>query len=173
MWKNRIKKPERGYDSILLEKIMNTKYTFHIRVTGVLIENGEILVVKQKMSSSRNWSLPGGRLERGETIRQGLIREMREETGLDVDIVRLLYLCDIEGSANTVLHITFLLKRTGGDITLPTNEFDENPIHDVCFVPICQLTEYGFSEHFRKLVEQGFPDLGNYMGDKKQIGLGI
>lgn len=152
---------------------MNANYNFHIRVTGILIENGEILVVKQKLSSSRSWSLPGGRLERGESIRQGLIREMREETGLDVGLVRLLYLCDVESSGNTVLHLTFLLERIGGKLTLPTNEFDENPIHDVRFVPLSQLPDYGFSEAFMTLAEQGFPEHGNYMGDKKHIGLGI
>lgn len=152
---------------------MNSNYNFNIRVTGVLIENNEILLVKQKLSESRNWSLPGGRLEIGETLEQGIKREIEEETGFVVDVVRLLYLCDVEASANKVLHITFLLERKGGKLTLPTNEFDENPIFDVRFIPIGRLTEYGFSEKFMQYVEQGFPDSGNYMGDKKNIGLSI
>lgn len=152
---------------------MNSNYDFIIRVTGILIENNEILIVKQKLSDSRNWSLPGGKLEVGETLEQGLVREMREETGLAVDVVRLIYLCDAAASSNKVLHITFLLKRTGGSITLPTNEFDENPIHDVRFVPIDRLTDYGFSEKFMLLAEKGFPNSGSYMGDKRNIGLGI
>ena len=115
----------------------------------------------------------GGRLERGETISQGLIREMKEETGLDVEIVRMLYLCDVEASSNTILHITFLLRRLGGEIELPTNEFDANPIHDVKFVPIAELAQYGFSEKFIQVLENGFPDAGNYVGDKVNIGLGI
>ena len=44
------------------------KYDFQIRVTGVLVENGAILLVKQRLSKDRAWSLPGGRLEQGETI---------------------------------------------------------------------------------------------------------
>ena len=94
---------------------MNENYIFNIRITGILIEDNQILLVQQKLSDKRNWSLPGGRLERGETISQGLIREMKEETGLDVEIVRMLYLCDVEASSNTILHITFLLRRLGGD----------------------------------------------------------
>ena len=70
---------------------MNENYSFSIRVTGVLIEDDEILVVKQKVSESRNWSLPGGRLERGETLEQALKREIKEETGLIVEVVKLLY----------------------------------------------------------------------------------
>uniref|UniRef100_UPI004057A5AA NUDIX domain-containing protein n=1 Tax=Acetatifactor sp. TaxID=1872090 RepID=UPI004057A5AA len=152
---------------------MNSNYIFNIRVTGIVIENNKLLIVKQNLSKSREWSLPGGRLERGETLEQGIKREMKEETGLDVEIVKLLYLCDVETSDNTVLHITFLLKRNGGEITLPTNEFDENPIHDVRFVSIEGLAHYGFSEKFILQVKQDFPNFGNYVGDKQNIGLGI
>lgn len=152
---------------------MNQDYIFNIRITGILIENNEILLVQQKLSDKRNWSLPGGRLERGETISQGLIREMKEETGLDVEIVRMLYLCDVAASSNTILHITFLLRRIGGEIELPSNEFDENPIHDVKFVPISELVQYGFSENFIQVIKDGFSNAGNYVGDKMNIGLGI
>ncbi len=152
---------------------MNQEYIFNIRITGILIENNEILLVQQKLSDKRNWSLPGGRLERGETLSQGLIREMKEETGLDVEIIRMLYLCDVAASSNTILHITFLIKRIGGEIKLPSNEFDENPIHDVKFVPISELVQYGFSEKFIQVIRDGFSNAGNYVGDKINIGLGI
>lgn len=149
-----------------------TKYDFNIRVTGILIENEKILLVKQKVSDKRNWSLPGGKLEQGETIEQGIIREMKEETGLDVEIIRLLYLCDVSASNNTLLHISFLLKRVAGNIELPTNEFESNPIYDVEFIPISDLLDYGFSEKFLKLAENKFSDAGIYAGDKLNIGLG-
>lgn len=152
---------------------MGAEHAFVVRVTGVLIENGKILLVQQKLSEKRNWSLPGGKLECGETMGQGLVREMKEETGLDVELERLLYVCDVAASGNKILHITFLLRRVGGGIELPTNEFDENPINDVRFVPIEALEEYGFSEKFRLLAQDGFPESGNYMGDKANIGLGV
>ena len=61
----------------------------------------------------------------------------------------------------------------GGEITLPTNEFDENPIHDVQLVSIDKLTEYGISEKFVEIIKNDFPNAGNYMGDKSNIGLGV
>ncbi len=152
---------------------MKQSSVYKVRATGVLIENNSLLLVKQKLSNNRNWSLPGGRVEPGETLEQALIREMKEETGLDVEPIRMLYVCDVAASGNTVLHITFLTKRIGGEIMLPTNEFDENPIHDVRFIPIDELTEYGISEKFVEIIKNDFPSHGNYMGDKSNIGLGV
>lgn len=152
---------------------MKQEYMFSIRITGILIENDEILLVQQKLGDKRNWSLPGGRLERGETISQGLKREMKEETGLDVEIVRMLYICDVASSSNTILHITFLTKRIGGEIELPSNKYDDHPISDVKFIPISALTQYGFSEQFIQVIKEGFSNAGNYVGDKTNIGLGI
>lgn len=149
------------------------QYDFQIRVTGILIEDGKILLVQQRLSENRAWSLPGGRLEQGETLEQGVVREFKEETGLDVAVDRFLYVCDMKHSGYTAIHVTFLLDREGGVLTLPDNAKDENPIHDVQFVPIGQLTAYGFSEKFVDLVRRGFPNKGSYMGDKENIGLGL
>lgn len=150
-----------------------SKYDFNIRVTGILIEDNKILLVKQKLSDRRNWSLPGGKLEQGETIEQGIIREMKEETGLDVEIIKLLYLCDVSASDHTLVHITFLLHRADGKIKLPTNEFESNPISEVKFVPVSDLSEYGFNGKFINLAENNFADTGSYVGDKTNIGLGL
>ena len=58
-----------------------------VRATGILIEDGCILLVEQAVtpSLSRRWSLPGGGVEAGETLAKCLVREVREETGLEVE----------------------------------------------------------------------------------------
>jgi ADP-ribose pyrophosphatase YjhB (NUDIX family) len=144
---------------------------FQIRVTGILAENDRILLVKQRISSTRDWSLPGGRAEAGELLEEALVREFREETGLIVKMKRLLYICDKPDCDPPVIHVTFLLERTGGQITLPTNEYDANPIGDVRMAPIAKLEAYGFSRRFRELAAGGFQGAGNYMGLKENIGL--
>lgn len=73
---------------------LEDKILFQIRLKGVLVENEKILLVKQKVSSERSWSLPGGRLEHGEPLEQGIIREIYEETGLNVKVEKLLYVCE-------------------------------------------------------------------------------
>ncbi|MCL2198052.1 MAG: NUDIX hydrolase [Defluviitaleaceae bacterium] len=147
------------------------KYSFQVRVTGILIENKKILLVKQKISPTREWSLPGGRAEAGEQLEDAITRELYEETGLKTKIEKLLYLCDKTDSTPSILHITFLLRRVSGEITLPTNEFDENPISDVKFAAFHELTALGFSEKFVSILENDFPNAGNYMGSKENIGL--
>lgn len=142
-----------------------------VRVTGILIEERKILIVKQAVSNERAWSLPGGRVEKGETLEDSLIREMEEETGLKTKILKLLYLCEKPEVDPPVLHITFLLKKVSGGIRLPSNEHDGNPIYDVRIVPIDDLTSYDFSEAFMNLVKNEFPDAGSYKGHKRNIGL--
>ena len=142
-----------------------------VRVTGVLIEEGQILILKQAVSNERAWSLPGGKVEKGESLEESMIREMEEETGLKTKIVKLLYLCEKPEADPPVLHITFLLERVGGEIRLPSNEFDDNPISNVRRIPIDELTAYGFSERFMNVVRSGFPDAGSYKGHKRNIGL--
>jgi len=57
-------------------------------VAAVIFEDGRVLL--QRRDDTRRWGLPGGGVEPGETVRQALIREVREETGLDVEPLRLI-----------------------------------------------------------------------------------
>lgn len=140
-----------------------------VRVTGVLIDDGQLLLVRQKVDQDRGWSLPGGRVELGETLQDALVREMKEETGLDVSIQRLLYVAD--KNEDNVVHITFELEREGGDIQFPTNEFEANPISDVKFVEISELEQYGFSARWQELTKNRFRNAPAYVGHKRNIGL--
>lgn len=67
---------------------------FHITVKGIVVYNHQVLLLKRTRPSSDGlgyWELPGGGLEYGETPNQALIRELREETGLKIDVVKPAY----------------------------------------------------------------------------------
>ena len=145
---------------------------FKLRITGVLIEDGKILLLEQDVVDSRRWSLPGGGLEHGETIEDCLVREMKEETGLTVEIDRLLYLCDRLHDGNHVVHITFLVNKTGGELMRGAEpERGANRIRSVQMVALADLPDYGFSARFCELAMKGFPGSGTYQGSVANIGL--
>ena len=140
--------------------------TPRIRVTGVLVENGAILLEHVELRERSNWSLPGGGLEWGETIEQCLEREVFEETGVRVVADELLYVCDrFKGLGNHVVDMSFLVHRVGGGPEQPLAGISDDRISEVRMVPLGALERYGFSAHFRELAEQGFPGKGSYGGE--------
>jgi ADP-ribose pyrophosphatase YjhB (NUDIX family) len=143
-----------------------------VRVTGVVIEDDRILLLDQDTDGGRSWSLPGGRVEEGESLAGALVREMREETGLEVEPGRLLYVCDyLPGDGVHIIHVTFEAQRTGGVFGAVISGADTHPIRGVEFVRLAKLPDLGFSERFAELARQGFPGAGSYMGAKASIGL--
>ena len=60
-------------------------------VDGLLVKNGKILLLKRAREPFKGcWGLVGGSVESGETLMQALKREFKEETGLDVEVGRLI-----------------------------------------------------------------------------------
>lgn len=58
-----------------------------VGVGAVIIADGKVVLIKRKYEPlAGQWSLPGGRLELGESLEAGLAREMLEETGLEIDV---------------------------------------------------------------------------------------
>ena len=99
---------------------------------GVIIKssNRERKVVICFREKENLWSLPKGKPENGETITQTAIREVREETGIDTDILEKIATIDyifLNNRGTTVkkkVHF-FLMKSKGGNIEYHDNEFDK------------------------------------------------
>jgi 8-oxo-dGTP diphosphatase len=94
-----------------------------VGVGAVIIEDSRVLLVKRAHPPLQaQWSIPGGVLEVGELVREGAIREAREETGLTVEPADLLGVYDrvLRNSEQRVQYhyvlIDFLCRRVAGDL---------------------------------------------------------
>jgi 8-oxo-dGTP diphosphatase len=62
-----------------------------VGVGGVVIDNGRALLIRRGGPPMEGeWSIPGGMLELGETLTQGVARELAEETGLQVNVLDII-----------------------------------------------------------------------------------
>lgn len=100
-----------------------------IRVSGIIPMNGGFALMHRKnvkREISEFYAFPGGGLEENETYEEGTIREIKEELGIDVEIVEKLY----ENTANKFnkKEIYYLCKYIDGEFgTGDGPEFSKNP----------------------------------------------
>lgn len=81
----------------------------------------KILMVCNRRPSGLSWSLPGGSREPGETLEETVVRETREETGLDVVVEGIVAVGERLRNSH-VLIATFLARAVGGEAALQKDE---------------------------------------------------
>src|SRR5258707_15688937 len=100
-----------------------------VGVGGVIIDQGRALLIRRGSEPLLGeWSIPGGTLELGETLEEGVARELLEETGLTVRVIELIEVFDRiyvestagaeEGKKGPRFHyviVDYLCERIGGE----------------------------------------------------------
>lgn len=104
--------------------------SFGIAVKGFIVDNDKLLVVKRSLNDNYKpgvWEIPGGKLNLYEDPKLGLKREIKEETGLDVEILHPLNVQHFEIENDKVITmIIFLCKPLSKNIVLSGEHSDHN-----------------------------------------------
>ncbi|HDR4424094.1 TPA: NUDIX hydrolase [Bacillus cereus] len=129
---------------------MNNATNFHraFGVYGICVENNNILVIDKIKGPCRNrYDLPGGSLEDGESLLAGLHREIKEETGLNVTVVKQVGTIDFQFPSKfkeyTHVHhiaVFYFVERCEGEFKVP-KQFEEQDSIGARWIPIESITK--------------------------------
>lgn len=88
------------------------EYTHFVSVAALVTNDlGQILLVK---SPWRGWEYPGGLIEPGETFQEALHREVREESGVEIEITGFVGIC--KNVERDIVNIDFTARYIGGEL---------------------------------------------------------
>lgn len=91
-------------------------------VGGIIRKDNKILMVQEAQEKCYGqWNFPAGHLDEGETIFEGAIREIFEETGCKVKLTKMLPIISAKGSSN-IVRITFLTELLEENISFDPSE---------------------------------------------------
>lgn len=116
------------------------KYTGKTSTAIIPYPDNKILLIKRSTIPFKGyWALPGGRMDPGETIEQTIVREVKEETGLDVTIVRKVGEYVEKGVKDDVEYeyypTCFVVKPVGGEIKKQESEIQEIKLFSLTELP--------------------------------------
>lgn len=113
----------------------------------VLIYNDYgILLTQLKYKNNKFWTLPGGTVRPGETVESCAIRELKEETNLDINIRKLLYAYELIGKFNHSLELVFLGEIRNGEPSKGINPepYPSPSLEDVAYISFPELRKNDF-----------------------------
>jgi len=127
-----------------------------VGVGGVLIRDGKVLLIRRgKPPLYGRWVVPGGTVELGESLEQALVREMREETGIDVAPLEVLTVFDrIERDGDRVLYhyviVDYLCRWLGGEARAASDALE------AAWAALDDLPRYDLPQKALEVVQDAF-----------------
>ena len=137
---------------------MSREYPKHplVGVGGVVIDRGRALLIRRGHEPLKGeWSIPGGMVELGEELTTGVRRELKEETGLEVEPLDCILVFDriLRESERVKYHyviIDYLCRRKGGRLR-PASD-----VTDARWVRREDLPQYHLTELATKVILKAF-----------------
>lgn len=125
------------------------------RVSVVVIDDNRILLVRHRKGTRQYWVLPGGRLEYGEAFSECAVRELREETGLDVQVERFLFISEAiaPDRSRHIVNIYLKARVVGGTMKVG----NEPVLAGVDFIPLNDLERVTLFPPIGKVILDSLP----------------
>jgi ADP-ribose pyrophosphatase YjhB (NUDIX family) len=124
---------------------MNRKYPDHpiVGVGGIIFQGDQVLLIKRgKEPGLGQWSIPGGVVLTGETLKEAVVREVFEETHLEVEVLSLAKVLERifrDPNGRVAYHyvlVDFLCRLVKGALQ------PDSDAQQACFVPLKDLASY-------------------------------
>lgn len=124
-----------------------------VGVGAVIVDAGKVVLVRRRYEPlAGQWSLPGGTLELGETLETGAAREMREETGLHVEVGPIIEVFDrimLDEECRVRYHfvlVDYLCRPVGGTLKSGSD------VDDAILVSPASLGAYDLTDKARAVI---------------------
>ncbi len=139
-----------------------------VRVAAALSIDDRLLLVRQSKGGDTYHLLPGGGVEYGEPLARALVREVLEETGLDIEPLSLLFVNDTidPTSARHVVNITFHARVLGGSLAPPHERDDAIEALDLVATDDLEALDLRppIGAELATAMRQGFAVIPRYLG---------
>lgn len=138
-------------------KAMSRKYPQYpiIGVGGIIFQDDQVLLIKRgKEPALGEWSIPGGVVRVGETLKEAVIREIREETNLEVEVLGLAKVIERifrEADGRVSYHYVlfdFLCQMKSGDLRAGSDA------QEVRFVPLTEISTYKLTPATQEVIQR-------------------
>ena len=138
-------------------RIFSGNYPNHPRVAvGAVVfkENKVLLVLRGKPPAEKQWSIPGGCVELGETLQEAAEREIAEETGIVIQAKKPIYIFDvIERDEDGHIRFHYVIVDLAADYVSGEPRAGDDAV-DVKWVSFKDLDNHNISDATRKLLAQ-------------------
>lgn len=129
----------------MTEHKQDASHCFRVSVSALIIEDGYVLLAHRRAIDW--WNLPGGAIDPGETVAEGLRREVREETGLEIQVGQLVGVYSKPRKQEVVL--AFRCQVVGGILGV-TNDDD---IDESRYFPLNNLPARILPKHHQRITD--------------------